>query len=70
MEELAGTDLKQFAPLVNQGKEEDPVLAFRSRIPLWDQERTVVVTHNPKTARKKRYTLDQKLESVRLTLLE
>ncbi len=70
VEELAGTDLKQFAPLVSQGKEEDPVLAFRSRIPLWDQERTVVVTHNPKTARKKRYTLDQKLESVRLTLLE
>jgi transposase len=70
VEELAGTDLKQFAPLGNQGEQEDPVLALRSRIPLWNQERTVVVTHTPKTARKKRYTLDQKLESLRLTLLE
>ena len=70
VEELAGTDLKQFAPLGNQGEEEDAVLAFRSRIPLWEKERTVVVTYNPKTARKKRYTLEQKLESLRLTLLE
>ena len=52
-EELAGTDLKVFSPL-RAGGEEDPVLAYRSRTELWGKERTVVVTHNPKTARKTR----------------
>jgi len=68
-EELAGTDLKAFSPL-RAGEEEDPVLAYRSRTELWGKERTVVVTHNPKTARKKRYTLEQKLETLRTALLE
>ena len=70
VEELAGTDLKRFSPLGSQNAEGDDVLAFRTRAPLWEQERTVVVTYNPKTARKKRYTLDQKLEVLRTTLLE
>jgi transposase len=77
-EELAGTDLKAFAPLdieknrrlVADKHGEDRMLAYRSRMELWGQERTVVVTYNPRTARKRRYTLDRKLETLRQTLIE
>ena len=77
-EELAGTDLKAFAPLdieknrrlVADEHGEDRMLGYRTRMPLWGQDRTVVVTYNPRTARKRRYTLDRKLETLRQTLLE
>src|SRR3990172_4440147 len=59
-EDLAGTDLRHFAPLAG-GEGDDAVLAYRTKTELWGRERTVIVTHNPKTARKKRYTLEQKL---------
>lgn len=78
VEELAGADLGKFAPLgINknrslraEGHAEECMLAFRSRMELWGQERTIVVTFNPRTARKKGYTLEGKLESLRETLLE
>jgi len=72
VEELAGTELRHFAPVEEPGKRKDgdELLAYRTKIPLWDRERTLVVTYNPKTARKKRYTLEQKLEFLRATLLE
>src|SRR3972149_2490218 len=71
VEELAGTELRHFAPVEEPGvrKEGDELLAYRTKIPLWDRERTVVVTYNPKTARKKRDTLERKLEFLRGTLL-
>ena len=72
-DELAATDLKRFAPLSGRAggeDEDDRRLAFRTRAKLWGQERTVIVTYNPKTARKKSYTLDQKLETAREALLE
>ena len=72
VEELAGTELRHFAPVEEPGvrQEGDELLAYRTKIALWDRERTLVVTYNPKTARKKRYTLEQKLEFLRATLLE
>ena len=78
VEELAGTDLRNFAPLDidknrslrAEGHEEECMQAFRSRMELWGRERTVVVTFNPRTARKQGYTLEQKLESLREALLE
>jgi transposase len=78
-EELAGTDLRKFVPLdidknrrlVAEGLHaEDRMRAFRTRMELWGQERTVVVTYNPRTARKQTYTLQRKMESLRTTLLE
>lgn len=77
-EELAGTDLKAFAPLDIETNRrlladehgEDRMLAYRTRMEVWGRERTVVVTYNPRTARKRRYTLDRKLEVLRQTLLE
>lgn len=76
-EELAGADLGNFAPLAIEknrelealGQGADRMLAYRTRTELWGQERTVVVTHNPKTMRKKLYTLEQKLDTMRDALL-
>jgi transposase len=77
-EDLASTDLKEFAPLdieknrrlLAKERGEDRMLAYRTRLELWGQERTVVVTYNPRTARKQHYTLDRKLDVLRDTLLE
>jgi len=77
-EELAVTPLAQFEPvdieknkrLVANDKQQDRLLAFRTSGEYWGKERTVVVTHNPITARKQNYTLDSKLETVRQELLE
>lgn len=70
-DELAGTDLKHFAPLGNTtDDDEDRLLAYRTRAVFWGGERTVVVTYNPATARKKAYTLDAKLDTLRDALLE
>jgi transposase len=49
---------------------DDRMLAYRTRQEFWGAERTVVVTSNPKTKRKKLYTLEQKLETIREALLE
>lgn len=78
VEELAGTDLGKFSPLditknrrlFAEGKDEDRMLAYRTRMELWGQERTVVVTYNPRTARKRAYTMTRKLETLRDTLIE
>jgi transposase len=78
VEELAATDTGQFAPLdtaknrrlVDDGRAGDRMLAHRTRLELWGQERTVVVTYNPRTARKRGYTMERKLETLRATLLE
>ena len=78
VEELAGTDIGQFAPLdtaknrrlLADGHGADRMSALRTRMELWGQERTVVVTYNPRTARKRTYTMARKLETLRATLLE
>ena len=74
VEELAGADLKRFVPLDITANGDrcagDRMVACRTRAELWGSERTVVVTHNPLTARKKAYTFEKKLESIRQDLLE
>ena len=78
VEDLAGLDVKHFSPLdiksnqkkIADGLEDDVMVAYRTRMELWGTERTVVVTHNPTTMRKKIYTLERKLESLREALLE
>jgi len=77
-QELAATPLSKFERvdidknqyLIAEDKESDCLLAFRTTGEYWGKERAVVVTHNPRTARKKNYTLDTKLETVRKQLLE
>ena len=74
VEELAGISLKKFSPLDlrknRKRSAEDRITAWRCRHELWGKERTVVVTMNPRTARKKAFTFNQKLEAVRNTLIE
>lgn len=45
-------------------------LAYRSKGEYWGKERTVIVTYSPKTARKKSYTFDSKVEAIRQELLQ
>lgn len=56
--------------LAATGKEADRLSAFRTTETLWGRERTVVITFNPATMRKKLYDLTRKLERVRSELIE
>ena len=71
-EELAQTALNRFKPVdieKNQQSAEDLLLAYRSKGEYWGKQRAVVVTYNPATARKKAYTFQSKLETIRRQLL-
>jgi transposase len=76
-EKLAQTPLSRFEyveTVVNQRlvadeRFEDCMLAYRTKEEFWGKERTVVVTFNPLSARKKNYTLDAKLDRLRGELL-
>jgi len=76
--DLAKTDLNLFSPvdtpknrkLIEDKQYHDRLVAYRSRMNLWGQERTVVVTFNPRTYRKQHYMLSGKLDEVRQHLLE
>lgn len=76
--DLASTNIKNFVPLnikhnlalIEKGKNNDVMLAFRTRREFWGKERTAIVTHNPVSARKKQFSLTKKLEAVRDWLLE
>lgn len=76
-QKLAATPVHRFEPvdlernrrLREEGKVEDQLMVYRTRGVFWGKERTVVVTYNPVTARKKDYTIDSRLETVRQELL-
>jgi len=76
-QELATTTLDRFEPvgitknkkLLEDGKREDLILAYRTRGEYWGKQRAVVVTYNPVTARKQDYTFQSKLETIRQQLL-
>lgn len=78
VEDLAGTELKYFVPIairaneqrIVDGESADNVTAMRAKRDLWGKERTIIVTHSPISARKKSYTLQRKLDTVRDALLE
>ena len=76
-QELATTPIERFEPvdiaknrrLVEQGMPEERLLAYRTSGEYWGKQRAVVVTYTPATARKKVYTLQSKLETIRQELL-
>jgi len=76
-QELASVPSDRFSPidteknsrLSGEGREEERILAYRTKGTWWGAERAVVVTFNPATARKQNYTLDSKLAEVRSELL-
>jgi len=71
--DLAAVDLKAFDVLDTkenkEAPEKDKILVFRTRSEYWGKERSVVLTYNPKTARKQAYSLLAKLGTVRDELL-
>jgi len=77
-EDLARLGAKYFEPLdiaknrqlLAEGKGADRLCAFRTSETLWGRERTVVVTFNPTTMRKKLYDHTRKLERLRAELME
>jgi len=76
-QDLARTPLDQFEPvdtaknkaLRDAGHPEEQLRAYRTTGEYWGKKRTVVVTHNPATARKQRHALHSKLDTIRHELL-
>ncbi len=77
-QELAATTLDRFEvadtlknrQLIEKDHHAECLLAYRTTGEYWGKERTVIVTFNPGTARKKLYTFQDKLEVIRQELLE
>ena len=68
LSEFKPVDSMKNRELCKLGREDDRLLAFRTSGEYWGQKRTVVVTHNPLTAAKQRYTFDRKLLELQETL--
>lgn len=76
-QDLAATPLGRFEPvdipqnriLMEEGKEEECLLTFRTKGEYWGKQRSVIVTYNPFSYRKQKYTFDDKLEAIRRELL-
>lgn len=58
---FAVADTAKNRELQLEGLEEDLLLAYRTAGEYWGKERTVVVTFNPRTARKQRYDFENRL---------
>jgi len=77
-QDLAATPLDRFdivdiaknERLIQEDRREDCLRAFRTKGEYWGKERSVIVTYSPRTARKKAYTFESKLETIRQELLE
>jgi transposase len=63
-------DTEKNRRLIAENKEDDCIVAYRTKAEYWGKERTVVVTFNPTTSRKKTYTLTSNLGKIRQELLE
>jgi len=61
LDKFAVADTTKNQELIQAGQADDALLAWRTTGQYWGKERTVVVTYNPKTARKQRYVFEGKL---------
>jgi len=61
LSEFKPVDTMKNRELTRLGKEDDRLVAWRTLGQFWEKERTVIVTYNPRTAAKQRYTFDKKL---------
>ena len=76
-QDLATTPLDRFEPAdttdnrrrIEEGQDDECLLAYRTKGEYWGKERTVIVTHTPASARKQAYTFADKLEAIRQELL-
>ena len=77
-EEFIHVPKKNFGPvdtpknreLKEKGREDDSVVAWRTKGLYWGRERTVVVTYNPLTASKQRYAFERRLAKLTAALFE
>ena len=77
-EDLMRKDFSFFSPvdtpknreLAAKNREEDQMLAWRTTGQYWGDQRTVVVTFNPRTAAKQRYNFEKKLLRLQEGLFE
>lgn len=69
-EDLTNIPLDKFAPIKLDGEDSnDPILVYRTGGEYWGGDRTVVVTYNPRTARKQSIVFENKLDKLREELL-
>ena len=68
-EQLEIVDIARNRLLIKDNRRRDCLRAYRTTGEYWGKERTVVVTYNPRTARKKMHTFESKLETIREELL-
>jgi transposase len=61
LNKFAVADTTKNQELIQSGQADDALLVLRTTGQYWGKERTVVVTYNPKTARKQRYVFEDKL---------
>ena len=61
LDKFTVADTTKNQELIKTGQADDALLAWRTTGQYWGKERTVVVTFNPKTARKQRYVFEDKL---------
>jgi len=73
-EDLIHVGLNRFTPVETRnnesGREDDRLLAWRTKGEYWGLERTVIVTYNPLTATRQRYSFERKLLMLQEALFE
>jgi transposase len=70
-EELTNILLDKFSPVKqDDGDDREPVLAYRTTGEYWGADRTVVITYNPRTARKQSIVFEEKMDTLREELLQ
>jgi transposase len=70
LSEFKSVDTVKNRELTRLGKEDDRLVAWRTKGQFWERERTVIVTYNPRTAAKQRYAFDKKLLSLHANILD
>jgi transposase len=68
--ELCRVSLESFQPIGVADEEEEPLLAYRTALSIYDRERAVVVTYNPRTYRKKIHWLSRTIRRTKAKLQE
>jgi len=62
-------DIEKNKRLIKEKRRGDCLQAYRTTGEYWGKERAVVVTYNPRTARKKLHNFESKMETIRQELL-
>jgi transposase len=66
--ELCLVPLEEYKPIGVPDEEEEPLLAYRTAETIYDRERAVVVTYNPRTYRKKIHWLSRTIRKTKAKL--